>query len=256
MPDHRVSCATVHREFCLRLEIRHFILHLCHMASSDNLPAVVPAMTLRDTVFFPQSILPLYIFEPRYRKMLRDVLAGNRMFAVVRMDETQHLEANDEPPCAVATIGVIRASQENPDGTSNLVLQGLQRVEIEGIEAEEPYRILRIKPFPTELPEDLTPFAEARREIVQLLRASLSESEEVPTEFCDYLRGIDEPDVFLDLTAYAACPCADLKQRLLETAQLEKRFALFRHFLEQRIRRLQLFRDLQHGTRDDQISLN
>lgn len=226
------------------------------MASCESLPAIIPAMTLRDTVFFPRSILPLHIFEPRYRKMLRDVLAGNRMFAVVRLDESRESPPDDEPPCGVATIGIVRASQENPDGTSNLVLQGLHRVRVQGIEAEEPYRLLRINPFETEMPSDLSPFQNARGEILRLLHASLEEKEEVPTEFCDYLRGIDEPDVFLDLMVYAACPCPDLKQRLLETPQLELRYQLFRRFLERRIRRLQLFRDLQQGTRDDQIPLN
>ena len=43
-------------------------------------------MTLPNTAFFPQALMPLHIFEPRYREMLRDVLASNRLFAVAGLD--------------------------------------------------------------------------------------------------------------------------------------------------------------------------
>ena len=46
-------------------------------------PEIIPAMVLRDVVFFPQSILPLYIFEEHYRKMLEGVVKGDRLFTVV-----------------------------------------------------------------------------------------------------------------------------------------------------------------------------
>jgi Lon protease-like protein len=47
-----------------------------------QVPDEVPVMTLPNLAFFPQALLPLHIFEPRYRQMLRDVLASNRIFAV------------------------------------------------------------------------------------------------------------------------------------------------------------------------------
>ena len=50
------------------------------------LPSEVPVMTLPETVFFPQALMPLHIFEPRYREMLRNVLATNRLFAVAGLD--------------------------------------------------------------------------------------------------------------------------------------------------------------------------
>ena len=53
---------------------------------SLHVPETVPVMTLPNTVFFPQALLPLHIFEPRYRQMLRDVLARDRLFAVARLD--------------------------------------------------------------------------------------------------------------------------------------------------------------------------
>ncbi|HVU15963.1 MAG TPA: LON peptidase substrate-binding domain-containing protein [Candidatus Didemnitutus sp.] len=54
-----------------------------------KVPPTLPVMTLPRTVFFPQALLPLHIFEPRYREMLRDVLATTRIFAVARLDPSR-----------------------------------------------------------------------------------------------------------------------------------------------------------------------
>ena len=51
-----------------------------------KLPDEVPLMTLPNTAFFPQALMPLHIFEPRYRHMLRDVLGSNRLFAVAGLN--------------------------------------------------------------------------------------------------------------------------------------------------------------------------
>ena len=68
---------------------------------------VVPVMTLGNCVFLPQQLLPLRIFEPRYRKMLKETLAGSRMFAISQLDEESLSPDNDEPPCPFTCVGRI-----------------------------------------------------------------------------------------------------------------------------------------------------
>src|SRR5688572_28805501 len=116
------------------------------MEMEITLPEDVPAMTLPNTALFPQALMPLRIFEPRYRKMLRDALASNRLFAVVGLNAAKAEQAGTfEPPHRVATVGIIRACQKNDDGTSNLLLQGLCRVEVVSILRDEPYRRIQIR---------------------------------------------------------------------------------------------------------------
>ena len=111
-----------------------------------NLPEQIPVMTLPEVAFFPQALLPLHIFEPRYRQMLREVLASNRLFAVAGLDPRRAVAGGPiEPPHKVACVGIIRACQKGDDGTSNLLLQGLARVQIVGIVQDEPYRRIQIK---------------------------------------------------------------------------------------------------------------
>src|SRR4051812_31236393 len=92
------------------------------------LPPEVPVMTLPNAILFPQALLPLYIFEPRYQRMLSDALHSHRMFAVAM----RRPDSKRETPMAVAGLGIIRASVRNKDGTSHLILQGITRVALSG----------------------------------------------------------------------------------------------------------------------------
>ena len=102
-------------------------------------------MTLPNATLFPQALLPLYIFEPRYRQMLADALHSNRMFSVAM----QKPGSTRETPSPVAGLGLIRVSVGHRDGTSHLILQGLARVELEEAVRYKPYRIQRIRPLQT-----------------------------------------------------------------------------------------------------------
>src|SRR4051812_15639555 len=116
------------------------------MEMEITLPDEVPVMTLPGVAFFPQALMPLHIFEPRYREMLRDVLATNRLFAVAGIDtRNRHNLGDREPSHRIASVGIVRACQKNDNGTSNLLLQGLCRVEIAAIVADEPYRRIRVR---------------------------------------------------------------------------------------------------------------
>src|SRR5205807_8542923 len=110
-----------------------------------KIPREVPIMTLPNATLFPQALLPLYIFEPRYRQMLADALQSNRMFSVAM----QKPGASREAPSPVAGLGLIRVSVGHRDGTSHLILQGLARVELETAVRYKPYRIQRIRALET-----------------------------------------------------------------------------------------------------------
>ena len=111
-----------------------------------ELPSFVPVMTLPSATLFPQALLPLYIFETRYRRMLADSLKSDRMFSVAM----QKPERQRESPCKVAGLGLIRVSVDHQDGTSHLILQGLTRIELVSTIQLKPYRIAAIRPLVAE----------------------------------------------------------------------------------------------------------
>ena len=220
-------------------------------------PDEVPVMTLPNVALFPQALMPLHIFEPRYRQMLKDVLQTDRLFAVAGLN-SKLLGAKDqfEPSHRVASLGIVRACQEASDGTSNLLLQGLCRVELLNIVAEEPYRRVSVRLLNSEIPPVETDNSELRRELAQLLRVKQRLGAQVPAEITDFLGKVGDPETYIDLAAFSLCDNQSVKQKLLETLDVGTRYSLFNRQLRSEINGIKLQRKLQSGLPDSKIADN
>ena len=222
-----------------------------------TLPEEVPVMTLSNAVLFPHAVMPLYIFEPRYRTMLEEALGSDRVFAVATLDEERVRSGGvGEPACPVAGVGVIRACTKNEDGTSNLILQGLARVRFETITTEQPYRRARIRTLASVAGAEPEALAARADTLLALIETKVRLGAEIPDGVVDFLRHVDEPETALDMAIYALCASAPLKQRLLETIDVAARFALFETHLRERIAELKLQRKLEGGLDDDRVGFN
>lgn len=220
-----------------------------------TIPEEVAVMTLPGVAFFPQALLPLHIFEPRYRRMLKDALDTHRLFAVAGLD-TGRMAKAFEPAYRVATVGVVRACQGREDGTSNLLLQGLTRVEFTGIAGEEPYRRMKIRPLASEPGGTDEDNARLRTRLSRLLGTRLRLGGDGSAELNKFLRGIDDPDTFVDLAAYNLCGDARLKQRLLETLSVNERLRLLHDWARREVDAILLRKKLQGGLADEDVANN
>jgi ATP-dependent Lon protease len=110
-------------------------------ASLERALAAIPVFPLPRLVLFPGALLPLHIFEPRYRAMLADSLATHRCIAMALVEDP----GAAEPPAfaRVAGAGIIVEHQPLPDGRSNIVLLGCARVRLEELPFVPPYRRAR-----------------------------------------------------------------------------------------------------------------
>jgi Lon protease-like protein len=217
-----------------------------------KIPPEVPVMTLPNATLFPQALLPLYIFEPRYRQMLADALHSNRMFSVAM----QRPGNSRETPAPIAGLGLIRVSVGHSDGTSHLILQGLARVELKEAVRYKPYRIQRIRPLETPPCDNVKVDA-----LVAKVRELLEERIELglpfpfpvmspekgskenstspsfsPKEILSYLDSITDPEQAADLVSCAVLPGAVERQTILETVDVEARLRRLIHFLLAEIR--------------------
>ncbi len=223
--------------------------------SDIQIPEIIPVMTLQETVLFPHAVLPLFIFEPRYRQMLSDVLGSNRLFAVFNECPSDPDDGHEEPPEQMGTVGIVRAAHRNPDGTSNLALQGLTRVRLLEIVQEAPYRLIRVATCQDE--EESEDSLQIQREnILELITKRPQLTRGLPEEYVKFICSLDNPGPFIDVAVHSICHDARVKQQLLETLSLSQRFSCFQRFLNGECRRLDLFRRLQGRTRDDEIDLN
>jgi ATP-dependent Lon protease len=220
-----------------------------------QVPDEVPVMTLPNLAFFPQALLPLHIFEARYRQMLRDVLESNRIFAVACLD-AEAADAEFEPPHRVACIGLVRACQKNDNGTSNLLLQGLCRVAIESIVGEEPYRRIRIRALSSAPGAEPGENARLRLELSRLIKLKLKLSPGGAEGMTDLLKSVEDPEIFADIAAFNLCDDVPVKQKLLETLDVNQRLLLLLKVVRSEIDAAILHIRLQDGLSDDKIPLN
>lgn len=210
------------------------------MIEDVEIPSSVPVMTLSNVVLFPQAMMPLFIFEPRYKQMLSDVLNKDRIFALATLDERSAEATDAETPYSIAGIGVVRACKKNPDGSSNLVLQGLARVEFESFLSEEPYRTAKIQQILSEPGGTEDRIATIQSRLLSLLQTQRRLGASIPKEVLQFLGNISEPENALDLAIYTLCSSATLKQELLETRGILPRYEKFTDFLQSEIERLKL----------------
>ena len=186
-----------------------------------NIPSLIPVMTLKGIVFFPDVMLPLRIFEDRYQKMLQDVLKSKRMFAVVaERENVLSKEELDEPLFEVGTVGLVRVSKQNADGTSFVMLQGISRIRIKSIVQETPYRVLEVSSFDT---IETATKLNIRQKIQDALLQNSKLGGEVTQEVLDYLGEIEDDVAFVDLACFTLCQSTVRKQAMLEVQRLNKR---------------------------------
>jgi ATP-dependent Lon protease len=219
-----------------------------------ELPSEVPVMTLPNVILLPQQLLPLHIFEPRYRQMLSDVLHTHRMFSVAMQKPGRKREI----PSTVAGLGLVRASVTRPDGTSNLVLQGVARVELDEVVRHKPYRVHRVRMLRSKVIDSVAIDALTAK-VLELVEERLKRGFElpehlikkigqlgglggVPSDFSlkhgiEILAKGNDPEQIVDLISWSLLSSPLERQLILETVDLEMRLKHLVHFLLAEIRR-------------------
>jgi Lon protease-like protein len=200
-----------------------------------DIPNEVAVMTLPNETLFPQALLPLYIFERRYRRMLAEILHSHRMFVVAM----QRRGFSRECPSTVAGLGMVRVCVDNPDGTSHLILQGMSRVELTKTIRYKPFRVSRIRMLQTPARDSVAIDAlmvKVRDLVSERIRQGLKVRPNAPKahsikEIIGYLDKLSDPDQVADLVSCALLPGPAERQTILETIEIEPRLKHLIHFL-------------------------
>jgi Lon protease-like protein len=202
------------------------------MDQSIPLPEQVPVMPLPGALLFPHALLPLHIFEPRYQEMLERALKEHRMLSValLKPQRSQWKTTGDFFP--VAGVGLIRACVGRGDGTSNLILQGLQRVRFTGFEQDSPFPIARIEA----LKSDATPSVETEAlgaKVIELYSKLKDTGRQLPEKVDQYLSHLGDMEMLADLMAATFVNDPLRRQQLLEELSLKQRLRLVIQYLRE-----------------------
>jgi Lon protease-like protein len=203
------------------------------MNASLILPKQVPVMPLPGALLFPHALLPLYIFEPRYRQMLKHALTHHRMFCVALI----------KPQCAewqsptdffhTAGVGLIRACVERGDGTSNLILQGLERVRFTDFKQEAPFPIATLDSLESESASSVETEALAAK-VLELYSTLKGDGQrQLPPKVDRYLSDLSDPEMLADLVASTFISDPLRRQSVLEELSVNQRLRLVIQYLRE-----------------------
>ena len=189
-------------------------------------------MPLSGALLFPHALLPLYIFEPRYQEMLEHALKEHRMFSValVKPQRTEWKSTGDF--FHIAGIGLIRACVGRGDGTSNLILQGLQRVRFIRFEQGAPFPIARIEPLKSESTPSVETDALGAK-VLELYSKLKDTGRQLPEKLDQYLSHLGDTEMLADLMAATFVNDPLRRQQLLEELSLKQRLRLVIQYLRE-----------------------
>ncbi|MFL5831580.1 MAG: endopeptidase La [Solirubrobacteraceae bacterium] len=189
---------------------------------SRSFPERVGVLPLRDTVTFPEMLIPLNVGQERSIELINDTLRGDRSIAMVASRNPEVESPGPEDLYEVGVIGVVARMIRVPDGTLRILIQGGQRVRFERWVSTEPYLMADI----VEVPDVVKPTPELTalmRNVQQTFTDIVSDVPYLPEELQIMVANVEDPSTLTHLIAGALRLKSDEKQELLEEVDVAKR---------------------------------
>jgi ATP-dependent Lon protease len=187
-----------------------------------ELPSALPVLPLKDTVVFPDSVLPLAIGQERSVRLVDDVVSGDRLLALVAAKDREMEQPGWDDLYEIGTAAVVQKMIRVPDGSLRILVQGVRRIRLLDRLQDEPYLVGRF----VEVPDIATdsPETQALTQNVQTLFARLiGLVPYLPEELALAAANVEEPSALCHLVASTLRLKTEEKQRLLELEDVEKR---------------------------------
>jgi ATP-dependent Lon protease len=187
-----------------------------------ELPPELPVLPLKDTVVFPDSVLPLAVGQERSIKLVDDVVSRNRLLALVASKDKEADQPGWDDLYDVGTAAVVQKMIRVPDGSLRILVQGIRRIRLVDRIQDSPYLAGRFVEVPDVYHE--SPQTQALMQNVQTLFARLiGLMPYLPEELAFAAANVDDPGALCHLVASTLRLKTEEKQQLLELADVEKR---------------------------------
>jgi ATP-dependent Lon protease len=192
------------------------------VGGTRELPDQVAVLPLRDTVTFPDMLIPLNVGQPRSMELINDVLRSDRSVVMVASRNPEIETPGPEELYTVGVLGVVARMIRVPDGTLRVLIQGGNRVRIQHWRQTEPYLLAEV----SEAPDVVNPTPELTalmRNVQQTFTNIVQDVPYLPEELQIMVTNVDDPVALTHLIAGALRLSTEDKQALLEELDVSKR---------------------------------
>jgi ATP-dependent Lon protease len=190
--------------------------------ATSRLPDALPVLPLRDSVPFPETLIPLAIGQERSQKLVNDVLGGNRTLVMVASRDPENENPGPEELYRVGVAGVVARMLKVPDGTLRILVHGAQRVVLKDFIAQDPYLVARIEEAP-DIVEPSPELEALHRNVQTTFSRIIQEVPYLPEELQLAVANLEDPAELAHMIAGALRIKTAEKQQLLEERDVAKR---------------------------------
>ena len=210
-----------------------------------------PVMPLRNTVLFPQQVIPIYIGRKKSLKLIEDLGPGDKHIVVVAQEDGSIEDPKPEDLYAYGTLGVVLKVFDMPDNSKSAIVQGVERVKLLSFGDAEPYYtavVDRVKDKPIGDDLELDALAKnLRNTFTELIQVAPNLTE----EHSGMLSNIQKPSRLADRAVSLLTVPNQEKQEVLEELDVKKRVEKTITLLTREIQRIKLGEEIQTEVHDE-----
>ena len=215
-----------------------------------EIPDELAVLPLKDTVVYPFSVMPLGIGKERSIRLIDDVMRGSRLVALVAQKDASVEEAGPDDCYRVGVVARIARMLRMPDGTMNIIVQGLDRIAITDYTETEPFLKARIKRLPETTEEGVE--VEARtRTAIDLFQRLVNLVQYLPDQLAMAVMNLEDPRQVVYLIAGNAQMDLELRQELLEMDSVRAKLDRVTTFLTRELEVLELGKKIQSEAQEE-----
>jgi ATP-dependent Lon protease len=188
----------------------------------STLPDALPVLPLRETVAYPDTLTPLAVGQERSVKLIEDVLANNRMLALVASKDPENETPGPDGVYEIGVAGHVARMMKMPDGTLRVLVQCTQRIRLTEFVRTEPYLVSRVVELPDQI-ETNTELEALVRSVQASFNAIVENVPYLPEELMVAVANVDDPSTLVHVIAGSLRLGIEEKQGLLEELDVNQR---------------------------------
>src|SRR5919197_1174124 len=219
-----------------------------------EIPSVLPVLPLKETVVFPHSVSPLAIGQERSIKLVDDVVAGERMLALVTVHNSEVDEPGWDDLHDVGTAAVVHKMIRVPDGTLRILVQGVGRIALERRVQDDPYLVGEFREVP-DIVEESPELEALTRSVQNEFSRLISLVTYLPAELELAAANVDDPSALSHLVASTLRIKTEDKQALLEEADVAARLRAILAILNRELEVVELGSKIQSQVQSEMENL-
>jgi ATP-dependent Lon protease len=207
-------------------------------------PTVIPILPLKDTVIFPETMMPLAVGQPRSVQLIEDILRGDKQVGLVASKDPEIETPGSDDVYRVGVLASIQKMLKAPDGTLRIIAQGIRRIQIDRFVSEQPYLTAEVRDLP-DIVEPGTELEALQRNLVSVYTRIIGMVPYLPDELEMAAASIEDPAVLGYFIASTTRIKTEEKQELLEEVHLSKRLRRLTALMNRELEVLELGSKIQ-----------